>query len=241
MRKCSTLPAIGVVMVLSVSAVVPAHAQLFPGVTVNDPLAIAQMIDQVTNSATQIARLESQLTNQLKMLETLKTDFTQPLASINQKAAELLQGARAIGYSSQDIVKQFDDLYPDKLSNQTFAQLKDRLRTWDSNSRLTLQDSMRVQNQLIQSQATTAGAVRDAVAASQGAEGQTAATQATNQLLVAVSSQLQGLQTILVTQARTQETILAQQQAALTAARAESARHNTYTPVQGSFTDRTSF
>ena len=72
-------------------------------------------------------------------------------------------------------------------------------------------------------------AVNGAVAASQGAAGQTAAIQATNQLLAALSSQLQGLQTILITQARTQETILAQQQAGAVAARAETARATAYT------------
>jgi P-type conjugative transfer protein TrbJ len=79
------------------------------------------------------------------------------------------------------------------------------------------------------------------VAASQGAAGQTAAIQATNQLLAALSSQLQGLQTILITQARTQETIFAQQQAGAVAARAESQRHNAYTPVRGSFPGQQSF
>ena len=51
----------------------------------------------------------------------------------------------------------------------------------------------------------------------------------------ALSGQLQGLQSILIAQARTQETILAQQQAGSIAARAESQRHNAYTPVKGSF------
>ena len=213
-----------------VSAPTPASAQLAV-VDVKSLLQAKKAFDQATS---QLNALKAQI-------EKLKTDVTQPLGSINQQALQLLQQAQAIGYNSQNLAGQFATLYPSDLTGQSFAQLQTRLRSWDDNSRLTLQDSMRVQNLLVQSQGTTAAAVSGAVAASQDANGQTAATQATNQLLAAVSSQLQGLQTILVTQARTQDTILAQQQAALTAARAESARHNAYTPVHGTFTDRTSF
>jgi len=83
--------------------------------------------------------------------------------------------------------------------------------------------------------------ISGAVAASQGAAGQTAAIQATNQLLAALSSQLQGLQTILIAQARTQETILAQQQAGALAARAETARATQWSPQGSTLANASSF
>lgn len=230
----SWLKTTSAVMILAAASLATAPAPASAQMAVLDIKSLVQARKAFDQATGQLNALKAQL-------EKLKTDVTQPLASINQQATQLLQQAQAIGYSGQDLASQFANLYPTDLSGQSFAQLQARLKSWDSNSRLTIQDSMRIQNQLVQSQAITASAVTSAVAASQGAEGQTAATQATNQLLAAVSSQLQGLQTIMVTQARTQETILAQQQAALTAARAESARHNSYTPVQGSFTDRTTF
>ncbi|OYX33552.1 MAG: conjugal transfer protein TrbJ [Caulobacterales bacterium 32-69-10] len=215
----------------------PAAAQQI----VFDPRAVAQAVQQVRQGLAQIQQLQAQVTNQVAMLQRLGTDVTQPLAQINAQASQLMQQAQGIGYNSQNIAGQLQQLYPTSLSGQNFAQIQQRLASWETNSRLTLQDSMAVQNQLVRSQATTAGAVNSAVSASQGAAGQTAAIQATNQMLAALSSQLQGLQTILIAQARTQETILAQQQAGVVAARAESQRHNAYTPVRGSFSGQQSF
>lgn len=203
----------------------PAAAQQI----VFDPRAVAQAVQQVQQGLSQIQQLQTQVTNQMAMLQKLGTDVTQPLAQINAQATQLMQQAQAIGYNSQNIAGQFQQLYPTSLSGQSFAQIQQRLASWEANSRLTLQDSMAVQNQLVRSQATTAAAVSGAVSASQGAAGQTAAIQATNQLLAALSSQLQGLQTILIAQARTQETVLAQQQAGAVAARAETARATAYT------------
>jgi len=84
---------------------------------------------------------------------------------------------------------------------------------------------MATQNQIVQAQPVTANAVNGAVAASQNAPGQTAAIQATNQLLAALSTQLTQLQTILITQARATQTAEAQAQAAQAAGAAESQRY----------------
>ena len=237
MRRLLTTAAAVALLALPATAVAPppAQAQIFPGVVVNDPAAIAQMVSQVSNSLRQIQQLQDQLTNQVAMLQKLGTDVTQPLAQISQQATQLLQQAQAIGYNGQNIGQQFQQLYPSSMTGNSLQQILQRYGSWQDNSRLTLQDSMAVQNQLVRSQPTTANAVTSAVAASQSAAGQTAAIQATNQLLAALSGQLQGLQTILIAQARTQETILAQQQAGSVAARAESQRHNAYAPVRGSF------
>ncbi|ODT84943.1 P-type conjugative transfer protein TrbJ [Phenylobacterium sp. SCN 70-31] len=230
MRRLLTTAAAAALLALPATAIapLPAQAQIFPGVVVNDPAAIAQMVSQVSNSLRQIEQLQAQLTNQVAMLQKLGTDVTQPLAQISQQATQLLQQAQAIGYNGQNIGQQFQQLYPSSLSGNSLQQILQRYGSWQDNSRLTLQDSMAVQNQLVRSQPTTANAVTSAVAASQSAAGQTAAIQATNQLLAALSGQLQGLQTILIAQARTQETILAQQQAGSVAAAAVTQRATTF-------------
>lgn len=229
MRKPFITTAAIAAIALASSAVAPppARAQL----TVFDPAAVTQMVNQVSNSLRQVQQLQAQL-------QHIGTDVTQPLAQISQQASQVMQQAQAIGYNGQNAVRQFQQMYPTDMSGQSLQQILQRYGTWEQNSRRTLEDSMRVQNQIVQSQAVTSGAVQGAVAASQGAAGQTAALQATNQLLAALSTQLQGLQTILIAQARTQETVLAQQQAAAAGARAESQRHNTYTGVRGSFSGR---
>ena len=81
-----------------------------------------------------------------------------------------------------------------------------------------------MQNQIARGQPTTAAQVAQAVQASQGAAGQTAAIQATNQLLATVSAQLTQLQNLLITQARAEQTLAAQAQATQAAANADRQR-----------------
>jgi P-type conjugative transfer protein TrbJ len=111
------------------------------------------------------------------------------------------------------------------MQGMSFAQISQALASWQTNSRQTLQQAMAAQNQIVQAQPATAAAVNGAVTASQGAAGQTAAIQATNQLLAALSTQLTQLQNILITQARAEQTAAAQAQAAQAAGAAESQRY----------------
>src|SRR5665213_236778 len=199
----------------------PATAQ----VTVIDPIAIAQAVKQVSQQLQQIAQLEAQLNNEAAMLRSLGTNVTGPLLTINAQATQLLQQAQGIGYNSQNVAQQYSQVYPANMEGMSFAQIIQALASWQTNSRQTLQQAMATQNQIVQSQTVTANAVNGAVAASQGAAGQTGAIQATNQLLAALSTQLTQLQTILITQARATQTAEAQAQAAQAAGAAESQRY----------------
>jgi P-type conjugative transfer protein TrbJ len=198
----------------------PAQAQM----TVIDPTAIAQAIKQVSQQLQQIQQLEAQLTNQAAMLQKLGTDVTAPLQSITSQATQLLQQAQGIGYNSQNLSQQYQQVYPANMQGMSFAQITQALASWQTNSRQTLQEAMATQNQIVQAQPTTANAVNGAVAASQAAAGQTAAIQATNQLLAALSTQLTQLQTILITQGRAEQTAASEVQAALAAGDAEHTR-----------------
>jgi P-type conjugative transfer protein TrbJ len=199
----------------------PARAQM----TVIDPTAIAQAIKQVSQQLQQIQQLQAQLTNQAAMLQKLGTNVTGPLQAITSQATQLLQQAQGIGYNSQNLSQQYQQLYPANMQGMSFAQITQALANWQTNSRQTLQEAMATQNQIVQAQPATAAAVNGAVTASQGAAGQTAAIQATNQLLAALSTQLTQLQTILITQARAAQTVEAQAQAARAAGAAESQRY----------------
>ncbi len=199
----------------------PAQAQM----AVIDPTAIAQAVKQVSQQLQQIQQLEAQLTNQAAMLQKLGTDVTGPLQAITSQATQLLQQAQGIGYNSQNLAQQYQQLYPANMQGMSFAQIGQALAGWQSHSRQTLQEAMATQNQIVQAQPATANAVNSAVAASQGAAGQTAAIQATNQLLAALSTQLTQLQTILITQGRAAQTAEAQAQAARAAGAAESQRY----------------
>ena len=223
MRKLFATTALAAVISLAVTATAPqpAHAQM----TVIDPSAIAQSVRQVSQQLQQIQQLQAQLTNQAAMLQKLGTNVTGPLQTITSQATQLLQQAQGIGYNSQNLSQQYQQLYPANMQGMSFAQITQALANWQTNSRQTLQQAMATQNQIVQAQPATANAVNGAVAASQGAAGQTAAIQATNQLLAALSAQLTQLQNILITQSRAEQTAAAQAQAAQAAGAAESQRY----------------
>ena len=222
MRKLFATTAAVAVLTLGFSGIapLPATAQM----AVIDPAAIAQAVKQVAQQLQQIQQLQAQLTNQAAMLQKLGTNVTGPLQSITSQATQLLQQAQGIGYNSQNVSQQYSQVYPANMQGMSFAQITQALASWQTNSRQTLQQAMATQNQIVQAQPATAKAVNGAVAASQGAAGQTAAIQATNQLLAALSTQLTQLQTILITQGRAEQTAEAQAQTARTAGDAEHQR-----------------
>jgi P-type conjugative transfer protein TrbJ len=197
-----------------------AHAQF----AVVDVKAILQAEQQVSQGLTQIQRLESQLSNQAAMLQHLETDITGPIAQITGQATAILQQAQGIGYGAQNVAQQYAALYPSTMPGASLATTQASLATWRQNNALALQDALQMQNQIAQGQPTTAAQVAAAVQASQGAAGQTAAVQATNQLLATVSAQLTQLQNLLITQARAEQTLAAQVQATQAAADADRQR-----------------
>lgn len=191
-------------------------------VTVYDPAAVAQAIKQVSQGLQQIEHLKSQLQQQAQMIAQLGIDVTGPLAEIAAQATELLHQAQGLGYGAADLSKAFAQMYPESLVGASAGELAERLTAWSKASRQTLREAMQVQSQIMQTQPVTAGAVQAAISASQAAAGQTAAVQATNQLLGVLATQLGQLQTLLVTQARQVETFEAERRGL--AAKAEADR-----------------
>jgi P-type conjugative transfer protein TrbJ len=199
-------------------------------VAVIDLKAILQAEQQVSQGLTQIQRLESQLSNQAAMLQHLQTDITGPIAQITGQATAILQQAQGIGYGAQNVAQQYASLYPTTMPGASLASTQASLATWRQNNALALQDALRMQNQIAQGQPTTSAQVASAVTASQGAAGQTAAIQASNQLLATVSAQLTQLQNLLITQARAEQTLAAQAAASQAAGAADSQRFWATTP-----------
>jgi P-type conjugative transfer protein TrbJ len=214
--------AIGLTLVGSL----PARAQF----AVVDVKAILQAEQQVSNQLTAIQRLESQLSNQAAMLQHMETDVTGPIAQITGQATQILQQAQGIGYGAQNVAQQYAVLYPTTMPGASLATTQASLGTWRQNNALSLQQALQMQNQIAQGQPITSAQVASAVSASQGAPGQTAAIQASNQLLATVSAQLTQLQNLLITQARAEQTLAAQAQASQTTGQADSARLWAFTP-----------
>jgi P-type conjugative transfer protein TrbJ len=209
--------AVGLILVAPPPA---AHAQL----AVVDVKAILQAEQQVSYALSQVQSLEKQVGYQAAMVQKLETDITGPIAQITGQATAILQQAQGIGYGAQNVAQQYAALYPTTMPGASLATTQASLGTWRQNNSLALQQALQMQNQIAQGQPITSAQVASAVTASQGAAGQTAAIQASNQLLATVSAQLTQLQNLLITQARAEQTLAAQAQASQAAGAADSQR-----------------
>jgi P-type conjugative transfer protein TrbJ len=127
------------------------------------------------------------------------------------------------------MAQTYASAYPSTMPGASLATTQSSLATWRQNNALALQQALQMQNQIAQGQPIVAAQVAQAVQASQGAAGQTAAVQATNQLLASVSAQLTQLQNLLITQARAEQTLAAQIQASQATGAADSQRFWTVT------------
>jgi len=149
------------------------------------------------------------------MIQSLGADATSStLAVINANAQQILQQAAGIGFNSANAGQTFAGAYPAAATVAGFnsAQLAGALSTWRSNNTAALQTAIRMQSEIATDQGSTTSAVQNAVEASNSASGQTAAIQATNQLLAAVAAQLAQLQAILITQGQAEASLAAASQ-----------------------------
>ncbi|MBI1684205.1 conjugal transfer protein TrbJ [Caulobacter hibisci] len=222
---------LGATLGLGVLSATGVRAQL----AVIDPTGLVQLIKQVQQGLQQVQALQSQLAQQAKMLQGLGVDVTGPVAAIAAQATSLLKQSQGLGYQAATISQGFSDLYPSDLKGLSATDLAARLSSWSQSNRQTLQEALQVQNQIAQAQATTSGAVGAAVSASQTAAGQTAAVQATNQLLAVLSTQLTQLQTLLITQARQAQTLEAERQGLAAKGEADRERQSALAPYTPTF------
>jgi P-type conjugative transfer protein TrbJ len=200
-------------------AAAPAYAQYEvydPWTYQEQTITYTQAVQQVAQGVQELTQLQNQLTAQQNMIQNLGSDSTSAqLAAINSAAANILQQATGIGFNSATAGTTFANTYPPGTTVAGFnnQQLASALNTWLANNTAALQTSVQVQNAVAQNRTATTTAVQNAVNASNAATGQTAAVQATNQLLAAVAAQLAQLQDILITQSQAQVALAAAKQA----------------------------
>ena len=203
-KKIAATVALVTATVLTPTA--PAYAVL----PVLDVKAIAQALQQVKIATNQLTQLQNQLKAQQNMLASLTSNISPQLGSIISDATQVMHTANGIGYSATHLTSQLSAIYPSNMVGQTLAQITAAQNDWQTRTADTRREAMEAQNAVFKSQDLTQGQISSAIGASQGAVGQTQAIQATNQLLGALSSQLTGLQTLLLTQMRASETAAAE-------------------------------
>lgn len=197
----------------------PARAQ---GIPVIDTSNLVQAFLDVQNGLDQLLQLKQQLTAQLDMIKALPYTIMPDLTELISTTRDLMSAVDMIQNLGSDLDSELADIFPSgagDLTNVTsFQDLVNKLDRINSQARRAQAQSMQLQNQISQNQARTASAVDAAVSASQGASGQTAVAQATNQVLAAMSSQLTELQSLTITASRAAETERLERQARSTIA-----------------------
>lgn len=198
--------ALATITTTMLTPIAPAYAQFS---------TVAEQLAQLRQGLQQLEQLKQQVSNQQAMIAKLGSNISPELGGIVQDATSVMKSAQGIGYSAKNVTGQLDQLYPKSMS---VDQILSATQNWQNASQQTRIEAMNAQNAIVDSQGRTQNAVNGAVNASQNAAGQTAAVQATNQLLAALSTQLTGLQTLLLTQMRAAQTLEAQNAGIKTAA-----------------------
>ena len=188
-------------------AVMPARAQFGFGTTVYDPTAVGQLISQVSNQVQMLNQMVQQVQQGQSMLSALPgNDIVPALASLNQQSQLLMGNLSNIGSLGGSLTSDLNSQYPTDFSNlQGVSGILSKLAAMQSQTRSAMQQSMALQNQVAANQARIAGAANQAVIASNGAPGATAALQATNQLLGTLSQQIADLQSVLIAHMRAED------------------------------------
>jgi P-type conjugative transfer protein TrbJ len=193
-------------LIVSVAAM-PARAQFGFGTTVYDPTAVGQLVSQVSNQVKMLNQMVQQVQQGQSMLSALPgNDVVPALASLSQQSQLLMGNLSNIGSLGGSLTSDLNSQYPTDFSSlQGVSSILSKLAAMQTQTRSAMQQSMALQNQVASNQARIAGAANQAVIASNGAPGATAALQATNQLLGTLSQQMADLQSVLIAHMRAED------------------------------------
>jgi len=153
-------------------------------------------------NALQAARQLESLANEARSLAASPySHLTGSLQSVRDMA-ELARTAQGLATSVDGLERQFDSLFPDDLSASDALRLLEQGQARTANARRTAEDLARTAAELERLGQGRGERLSGALAASESAQGQTAAAQSTNQLLAVLAEDLAALRTIMLAQSR---------------------------------------
>jgi P-type conjugative transfer protein TrbJ len=175
----------------------PAHANI-----VYDPTNHVQNVLTAARALEQIRVQTEQLTAQIRSLSQNPYDHMGEIGAAMSALTKLSDQARGLAGSVQGLERQFEELYPDR-PNARNALDRIAASAWRIEmARQTAGDAARVAASIDQSRSARSARMAGAMAASQGATGQTSAIQSSVQALGVMSEQLEGLQALMASQTR---------------------------------------
>lgn len=163
-----------------------------PRAHIQTSLHAARQLESLANDARQLA-------NEARTLAASPYSHLAQSSSTLRDIAELARTVRGTAATLEGVQRQFGDLYPDDLTAIDLPALG-RART--TNARRTAEDVARTAAQLERLSAGRTSRMQGALAASEGAEGQTAAIQSSTQMLAVLAEDLATMRTVLLAQSR---------------------------------------
>ena len=190
------------VVALATTAPAPARAQM----AVIDPTNLAQNLLQATRALEQINNQIRQIEQATAMLRANPLQLSPELSQSVTEARALFDSARGIAFQIEGLGENIRALYPETWEDFDLEGVLAQSRQWEAESRASLERAMAAEARAAQSIAATRGRIDRALQSSTGAEGQTGAIQASNQLLGIQASQLAEIHALLIAQGRALET-----------------------------------
>ncbi len=176
----------------------PARAQM----RVIDPANLVQSVLQAKRALEQIHNQVQQIEQQAQMLASNPLQLSGELSASISQARQLFDAARGIAFEVESLSEDIAALYPETWQDFDLGSIGEQTEQWLAEDRASLERAMRVEAQAVQSIEIARGRLDRALAASAGAEGQTGAVQASNQLLGINAAQLAEIHALLIAQSR---------------------------------------
>lgn len=153
-------------------------------------------------NALQAARQLESLANEARSLAASPYSHLVGSNESLRDMAELARAARGLAASVSGLEQQFDSLFPENLSGADALRLLERGQARTANARRTAEDLARTAAELERLGQSRGARLSGALRAGETAQGQTAATQSTNQILAVLAEDLAALRTIMLAQSR---------------------------------------
>jgi P-type conjugative transfer protein TrbJ len=178
----------------------PAYA--LGGQVVFDPRNYAQNVLAAARALEQIRNQIRQLEQQAQMLAQNPLQLSPELAASIAQASEMLARAEGIAFDARRLGAELAALYPETWEAYELEEVLRHSDRWVAQSRASLRMALEAQALAAGSIARARDRIEAGLGSSAGAQGQTAAVQAGNQLLGVQAAQLAELHALLAAQGR---------------------------------------
>ncbi|MDX2275438.1 MAG: hypothetical protein NW206_08305 [Hyphomonadaceae bacterium] len=173
---------------------------------VYDPTNYAQNLLSASRALEQIRNQIRQIDQATAMLRQNPLQLSPELSQSISEARELFDSARGIAFQIEGLGEDIRTLYPDTWEEFDLEGVLAQSERWEAESRSSLERAMQAEARAAQSIEARRAHIDRALQSSTGAEGQTGAIQAGNQLLGIQASQLAEIHALLIAQGRALET-----------------------------------